>query len=72
LAERYAGGNFERRDDLLAWADEVARKPPTGTINCLALDASSDISGVTTTSGLAWKLPGRVGATRRSSAAGST
>jgi N4-(beta-N-acetylglucosaminyl)-L-asparaginase len=61
LAERYTGGNFERRDDLLAWADEVARKPPTGTINCLALDASSDISGVTTTSGLAWKLPGRVG-----------
>jgi N4-(beta-N-acetylglucosaminyl)-L-asparaginase len=61
LADRYAGGNFERREDLLAWADEVAHKPPTGTINCLALDASFDISGVTTTSGLAWKLPGRVG-----------
>lgn len=61
LAERYAGGNFSRRDDLLAWADEVARKPPTGTINCLALDSAFDISGVTTTSGLAWKLPGRVG-----------
>jgi N4-(beta-N-acetylglucosaminyl)-L-asparaginase len=61
LAERYAGGNFERREDLLAWADEVAHKPPTGTINCLALDPSFDISGVTTTSGLAWKLPGRVG-----------
>jgi N4-(beta-N-acetylglucosaminyl)-L-asparaginase len=39
----------------------VARRPPTGTINCLALDTAFDISGVTTTSGLAWKIPGRVG-----------
>ncbi|HEX8459049.1 MAG TPA: N(4)-(beta-N-acetylglucosaminyl)-L-asparaginase [Pyrinomonadaceae bacterium] len=61
LAEAYAGGDERRREELLAWADEVARKPPTGTINCLALDAASDISGVTTTSGLAWKIPGRVG-----------
>lgn len=35
--------------------------PPTGTINCLALNATGEISGVTTTSGLAWKIPGRVG-----------
>jgi N4-(beta-N-acetylglucosaminyl)-L-asparaginase len=61
LAENYAGGDLVKRDQLLAWADEVARKPPTGTINCLALDSSYDISGVTTTSGLAWKIPGRVG-----------
>jgi N4-(beta-N-acetylglucosaminyl)-L-asparaginase len=61
LADRYTGGNFERRDELLAWADEVAHKPPTGTINCIALDNAFDISGVTTTSGLAWKIPGRVG-----------
>lgn len=61
LAERYSGGDARRRDEVLAWADEVARRPPTGTINCLALDASFDISGVTTTSGLAWKIPGRVG-----------
>lgn len=32
-----------------------------GTINCLAIDAAGDISGVTTTSGLAFKMPGRVG-----------
>ncbi|HEY0406929.1 MAG TPA: N(4)-(beta-N-acetylglucosaminyl)-L-asparaginase [Pyrinomonadaceae bacterium] len=61
LADNYAGGNFRAREELLAWADEVARKPPTGTINCLALDTAFDISGVTTTSGLAWKIPGRVG-----------
>jgi len=44
-----------------AWAWEMATKPPTGTINCLALNAKGEISGVTTTSGLAWKIPGRVG-----------
>ena len=35
--------------------------PPTGTINCLAVDVKGDISGTTTTSGLAWKIAGRVG-----------
>ena len=34
---------------------------PTGTINCLAVNENGDISGVTTTSGLAYKIPGRVG-----------
>ncbi|HQR32155.1 MAG TPA: N(4)-(beta-N-acetylglucosaminyl)-L-asparaginase [Blastocatellia bacterium] len=43
------------------WAMDVIRRRPTGTINCLAVDANGDISGVTTTSGLAWKIPGRVG-----------
>jgi N4-(beta-N-acetylglucosaminyl)-L-asparaginase len=45
----------------LAWALEVAQHPPTGTINCLALNEKGEMSGVTTTSGLAWKIPGRVG-----------
>jgi len=45
----------------LAWAREMALHPPTGTINCLALNAKGEMSGVTTTSGLAWKIPGRVG-----------
>src|SRR5439155_1786266 len=40
---------------------EVALHPPTGTINCLALNAKGEMSGVTTTSGLSWKIPGRVG-----------
>jgi len=35
--------------------------PPTGTISCLALDANGDLAGTTTTSGLAFKIPGRVG-----------
>ena len=32
-----------------------------GTINCNAVTAAGAIAGVTTTSGLAWKMPGRVG-----------
>ena len=36
-------------------------RPPTGTIHCSALNAHGEMSGCTTTSGLAWKLPGRLG-----------
>src|SRR5208282_5873816 len=35
--------------------------PPTGTIHCSALNDKGEISGCTTTSGLAFKLPGRLG-----------
>jgi len=45
----------------LAWAWDVALHPPLGTINCLTLNSKGEMSGVTTTSGLAWKIPGRVG-----------
>jgi N4-(beta-N-acetylglucosaminyl)-L-asparaginase len=37
----------------------VAR--PTGTINLDVVNAQGDVSSVTTTSGLAWKIPGRAG-----------
>src|SRR5690606_19362430 len=32
-----------------------------GTINCNGIGLKGEICGVTTTSGLAWKIPGRVG-----------
>lgn len=32
-----------------------------GTVNCNAVNHRGDVAGVTTTSGLAWKIPGRVG-----------
>ena len=32
-----------------------------GTINCDGVNAKGEVCGVTTTSGLAWKVPGRVG-----------
>jgi N4-(beta-N-acetylglucosaminyl)-L-asparaginase len=35
--------------------------PPTGTINCSVLNEKGDMSSVTTTSGLAWKIAGRCG-----------
>ncbi|MEP7362301.1 MAG: N(4)-(beta-N-acetylglucosaminyl)-L-asparaginase [Acidobacteriota bacterium] len=57
LRERYPNESAE----FLAWAWEVATHPITGTINCLTLNGKGEMSGVTTTSGLSWKLPGRVG-----------
>ena len=35
--------------------------PPTGTTHCSALSEKGEMSGCTTTSGLAWKIPGRLG-----------
>jgi N4-(beta-N-acetylglucosaminyl)-L-asparaginase len=48
-------------EEELYFAELVVRSPPTGTITCLALNDQSEISGVTSTSGHAWKAPGRVG-----------
>jgi len=41
--------------------DEEMLVRPTGTINMNTINEAGDISSVTTTSGLAWKIPGRVG-----------
>jgi N4-(beta-N-acetylglucosaminyl)-L-asparaginase len=49
------------RAELLALADEYIANPPTGTINCMAINERGEISGTTTTSGLFHKLAGRVG-----------
>ncbi len=48
-------------DGLLAEAWENAVHPPHGTINCIGLNEKGEMSAVTTTSGMAWKIPGRVG-----------
>jgi len=42
-------------------AGETMLTRPTGTINCDVVAPGGDISSVTTTSGIAWKVPGRVG-----------
>ena len=49
-----ASGRQERSELRLMLRDH-------GTINCNALNKKGEISGVTTTSGLAYKIPGRVG-----------
>ncbi|MFQ5638738.1 MAG: N(4)-(beta-N-acetylglucosaminyl)-L-asparaginase [bacterium] len=56
--------NLSDKDDWLPPADgeyEKEQERTSGTINVLAVDGSGDVAGITTTSGLAWKIPGRAG-----------
>ncbi|HEX7420447.1 MAG TPA: N(4)-(beta-N-acetylglucosaminyl)-L-asparaginase [Thermoanaerobaculia bacterium] len=39
----------------------IDREHVYGTINCDGVNAKGEVCGVTTTSGLSWKIPGRVG-----------
>ena len=52
---------LEIEPDLQMAAVRKVLFPPTGTIHCSALNDKGEISGCTTTSGLAFKLPGRCG-----------
>lgn len=51
------------RREILKMVDEGKIDPAHyyGTINCNGINSKGEICGVTTTSGLAWKIPGRVG-----------
>ena len=54
--------NLSDKDDWFPPADgNYDSDRSTGTINVLAIDSDGDIAGITTTSGLAWKIPGRIG-----------
>lgn len=48
-------------DAWLNHDDDIKIKFTTGTINMNAVNASGDLGSVTTTSGMAWKVPGRIG-----------
>ena len=48
-------------DNWIEQEERAAVRQSTGTINMNAVTARGDIASVTTTSGLAWKIPGRVG-----------
>ncbi len=54
--------NRGREDD---WVDVSDKEPmvhrPTGTINLDIVNAKGELSSITTTAGLAWKIPGRAG-----------
>jgi N4-(beta-N-acetylglucosaminyl)-L-asparaginase len=52
---------FDGNAEKIAYAEERIAHPITGTINCLAVNNKGEVSGTTTTSGLSWKIPGRVG-----------
>jgi len=51
---------FDGDAKQIAYAEKVIAHPPTGTIPCMAVNEKSEISATTTTSGLAWKIPGRL------------
>src|SRR6266481_2024192 len=52
---------FDHDAEKIAYAESIIAHPPTGTIPCMAVNEKGDISATTTTSGLSWKIPGRVG-----------
>ena len=53
--------NRGREDDWLDVPEGEKMARVTGTINMNVVNTKGDISSVTTTSGLAWKIPGRAG-----------
>ncbi len=59
--KEYMAQLFDGDAAKIAYAEEKIAHPITGTINCLAVNAKGEVSGTTTTSGLFWKIPGRVG-----------
>lgn len=61
IGQREIGNELSRlaADHDMRWIGGVPYT--TGTINCCAVDGNSDVASCTTTSGLSWKIPGRVG-----------
>ena len=58
--ETKTGSNWTEGDSELA-RREFQSERVTGTIHCSMVSASGDVGCTTTTSGLSWKIPGRVG-----------
>jgi N4-(beta-N-acetylglucosaminyl)-L-asparaginase len=48
-------------ESVASFVHEYINKRVTGTIHCSVLDTHGNLGCTTTTSGLSWKLPGRVG-----------
>jgi N4-(beta-N-acetylglucosaminyl)-L-asparaginase len=59
--KQHVSAIFDGDEAKIAYAEQVIAHPKTGTIPCMAVDSKGDISATTTTSGLSWKIPGRVG-----------
>jgi N4-(beta-N-acetylglucosaminyl)-L-asparaginase len=47
--------------DVPEGEEMMPRQRPTGTIHLGVVNARGDVSSITSTSGLAWKIPGRIG-----------
>jgi len=54
-------GAADENESELALIERVLAERPTGTIHCSALSSTGHVACTTTTSGLSWKIPGRVG-----------
>ncbi len=54
-------GSVDADPENVGMLDSYDGVRPMGTIHCSAVDAAGDVSAVTTTSGLFFKIPGRVG-----------
>ncbi len=52
---------FDLHGEKVTLSEIIGDKRPTGTIHCSALSVEGEYSCATTTSGLAYKVPGRVG-----------
>jgi len=55
------GANIGIEPGIRMAAIERVLRPPTGTIHCSSVSTKGEMSGATTTSGLAWKISGRAG-----------
>jgi N4-(beta-N-acetylglucosaminyl)-L-asparaginase len=53
--------HLRKPEKISALTDEENTAFTYGTTNHLAVDKNGDIAGITSTSGLSWKIPGRVG-----------
>jgi N4-(beta-N-acetylglucosaminyl)-L-asparaginase len=53
--------NLNPNDSWLDHTDDVKIAFTTGTINVCAVTAAGDIASCTSTSGMSWKIPGRIG-----------
>lgn len=61
MSDRDDWGPAEHLKDLVSSEEFGEDEYTTGTTNVLAVDKNGDITGITTTSGLSFKIPGRVG-----------
>lgn len=59
--EDKGGMLFEHDGEMVALEDLIGDKHPTGTIHCSGLSTRGEVACTTTTSGLGYKIPGRVG-----------
>ncbi|MEO2162003.1 MAG: isoaspartyl peptidase/L-asparaginase [bacterium] len=59
--DQKSGMLFDVHGEQVTLEEIIGDKRPTGTIHCSALSLTGEYSSATTTSGLAYKVPGRVG-----------